>query len=695
MSPDVPTTPATRPLQPALHDLVLTLAAPTVVASGPDGQLRGTGAHGVLHADLRALSTAVLTVNGVEPEPLSHSRTGSGTARFTGLLRDLGDAVPDPSVRVDRLRSVSPGRVEETVVIASTATAPVPVRAALLLGSDHVSTDVIKQGHAGEPLAPVVDGSTVCWDRDGVTSTVTAPGAVLTLVPGGVEASWEGVIEPHDRHEIRWVLEVGDCGEVVGPAPASNVERPVVTADDRRLARWVEASLADLDALRMVRTARPDDVFAAAGAPWYLTLFGRDSIWAARMSLPLGTDLAAGTLRTLADLQGAEHDLPTQQQPGKIMHELRRAATVIDDTGTHLPPVYYGTVDATPLFVCLLHDAWRWGLPADEVRALLPAARAALDWVVRWGDADGDGLLEYVDTEGTGLANQGWKDSGDSVRFADGRQAEAPIALAEVQGYAHEALEHGADLLKAFGDTDVTGYREVAARLRSRFAEAFWVEGPTGLYPAMALDGEKARVDAVASNMGHLPGTGLLAADEEDLVAGVVTGPDNDSGFGLRTMSDRAGGYAPLSYHCGSVWPHDTAVTLLALSRAGLGDRGGALLTGLVEAAEAFGYRLPELWSGDALAEVGRPVPYPAACHPQAWSVTSAVAVVQVLLGLQVDVPSGVATLQPLRPSPVGRLRVECLVVAGQRCTVEIDAAGEVVVAEGAGLRWDVRPVKA
>jgi glycogen debranching enzyme len=190
--------------------------------------------------------------------------------------------------------------------------------------------------------------------------------------------------------------------------------------------------------------------------------------------------------------------------------------------------------------------------------------------------------------------------------------------------------------------------------------------------------------------MGHLPGTGLLEAADEALVAAVVTREDNDSGLGLRTMSQRSGGYAPLSYHCGSVWPHDTAITLLALSRAGLGGHAAGLLTGLVEAAEAFSYRLPELWSGDALAELGRPVPYPAACHPQAWSVTSAVAAVQVLLGLQVDVPGRTATLRPLRPSPVGALRVEGLLVAGEPCTVEVDAAGEVLVAEGAGLRWDV-----
>ena len=680
---------AERLLQPALHDLLLVLRAPTLVASGRDGQLRGTGAQGVLHSDVRALSTAVLTVNGEEPEPVSSVRTGPDTARFTGLLRRLGDDGPDPTVRLDRTRRVAPGRVREQVVLGSTATGPVAVRVQLHLASDHVAMDVVKHGRTGEPVPARVDGDAVRWVADGMTSTVRAPGAALAVRHGGATVSWTTTIEPRGVLDLSWELEVTDTGGVVGPAPRTDVAPPVVRADDRRLARWVEASLADLDALRMVRAEHPGDAFAAAGAPWYLTLFGRDSIWAARMALPLGTALAAGTLRTLAGLQGTEHDVPTQQQPGKILHEVRRAATVLG-SGTHLPPVYYGSVDATPLFVCLLHDAWRWGMPADEVRALLPAARAALDWVVRWGDADGDGLLEYVDTEGTGLANQGWKDSGDSVRFADGRLATAPIALAEVQGYAHEALLHGADLLAAFGDDDVAGYREVAARLRQRFADAFWVDGDGGRYPALALDADKARVDAVASNMGHLPGTGLLDPDDEVLVAEVLARDDNDSGLGLRTMSSRSGGYAPLSYHCGSVWPHDTAITLLALSRAGLGGRGAGLLTGLVEAAEAFGYRLPELWSGDALSEVGRPVPYPAACHPQAWSVTSAVAVVQVLLGLQVDVPAGVATLRPLRPSPVGALRVEGLVVAGEPCTVEIDAAGEVVAAEGAGLRWVV-----
>lgn len=684
------TTPRRR-LQPALHELATCLSAPTVAASGTDGQIRAVGAQGVLHADLRVLSHAVVTVDGEEPEPISCAPQGASGYRFTGLLRQLGDAAPDPTVRLDRVRTVRPGRVEERLVLASTAREPVEAVLRVHLAADLAAVDVLKAGGAGEPVPAVVADGVGTWAGDDVTATLHVDGLDLAAADGGIELVRRVRLEPRTSVTASWVLDVVDTGGVVAAAPPREGALPRVVADDPRLARWLEASAADLDALRMTRTGRPDDVFAAAGSPWYLTLFGRDSLWAARLSLPFGTELAAGTLRVLAGLQGTVDERASQQQPGKVLHELRRAELVVDGTGTHLPPVYYGTVDATPLFVCLLHDAWRWGLPDDDVRALLPAARAALDWVAGPGDADDDGLLEYVDTEGTGLANQGWKDSGDSVRFADGRQAEPPIALAEVQGYAHEALLHGADLLEAFGENGTEAYREAAARLRSRFHEAFWVHDDAhGRYPAMALDGAKAPVDALASNVGHLPGTGVLGADEEAAVAALLARPDNDSGFGLRTMSTTSGAYSPLSYHCGSVWPHDTAITLQALSRAGLGEHGRGLVDGLVAAAEAWSYRLPELWSGDARDEVGVPVPYPAACRPQAWSVATAPAVLQVLLGLRVDVPAGRAVLRPLRPCPVGALRVDGLLVAGQPCTVEVDAAGEVVRAEGAGLDWVV-----
>ena len=312
--------------------------------------------------------------------------------------------------------------------------------------------------------------------------------------------------------------------------------------------------------------------------------------------------------------------MATAQEPGKIMHELRRGTYAFNEIS--LPPLYYGTIDATPLWICLLHDAWRAGLAEAEVTALLPVLEGALHWLVTYGDADGDGFLEYVDASGHGLANQGWKDSGDSVRFADGRIAEGPVALCEVQGYAYEAAVGGAALLEAFGREGAERYRGWAAELADKFRAAFWCGSADERFPALALDGDKQRVDSVTSNIGHLLGTGLLDAEEERLVALRVVAADLDSGLGLRTMSDRDGGYSPLSYHCGSVWPHDTAIVIAGLVRAGHADLAGGLAEGLLRASSAFDRRLPELWSGE-----GRAVPYPAACRPQAWSAAAAVVV--------------------------------------------------------------------
>jgi glycogen debranching enzyme len=276
--------------------------------------------------------------------------------------------------------------------------------------------------------------------------------------------------------------------------------------------------------------------------------------------------------------------------------------------------------------VCLLHDAWRAGLPRADVVALLPALEGALGWLLDFFDADGDGFGEYVDRSGHGLANQGWKDSRDSVRFADGRIAEGTVALCEVQGYAHEAAVSGAALLDAFGRPGADRLRHWAAELVRRFRSAFWCGEGEDRYPALALDGEKRRVDSLTSNIGHLLGTGLLNAEEELLVARRVAGPALDSGLGLRTMSSGDAGYSPLSYHCGSVWPHDTAIVIAGLVRAGLAEHAGGLVEGLLRASVAFDQRLPELWSGE-----GRAVPYPASCRPQAWSAAAAVVVAEAL----------------------------------------------------------------
>ena len=313
-----------------------------------------------------------------------------------------------------------------------------------------------------------------------------------------------------------------------------------MTSGDDRLARWLSQATADLDALRLVTAREPDLQFLAAGAPWFFTLFGRDSLWSARLMLPLGTQLASDTLRVLAGLQGTVDVPSTAEEPGKIMHELRRADLVMPGEGIHLPPLYYGTVDATALWICLLHDAWTWGLPDEDVRSLVPHLERALEWMRDFGDSDGDGLLEYTDKSGRGPLNQGWKDSGDSVQWRDGTLATGPIALVEVQAYAYEAAMHGADLLDAFGGSGAP-WRAWGARLRERFHESFWIEDADGAYLAIALDASKRPVDTVTSNLGHVLGTGILDERQAGLIAQRLVGPALNSGYGLRTMSTDSG----------------------------------------------------------------------------------------------------------------------------------------------------------
>jgi glycogen debranching enzyme len=365
------------------------------------------------------------------------------------------------------------------------------------------------------------------------------------------------------------------------------------------------------------------------------------------------------------------------------MHELRRDTLTIAGEGLYLPPLYFGTVDATPLWVCLLHDAWRWGMPDLEVRALLPHMVAALEWMRDFGDADGDGLLEYTDTTGHGLSNQGWKDSGDSIQWRDGTLAEGPIALCEVQAYAYEAAMHGADLLDYFGERGAARWRAWASALQIRFNAEFWIDSPDGAYPAIALDAAKRPVDTVTSNLGHLLGTGLLSESQAALVARRLVSPELNSGYGLRTMSTDSAGYWPLSYHGGSVWTHDTAIAIAGLARDGFADDALALASGLLAAAPGFGYRMPELHSGDSSAAFSRAVPYPAACRPQAWSAAAAVSVLASILGLDPDAPAGVLGVSPAATGLVP-LTVDGLEFGGARVSISVNGDGEVSATSGA-----------
>ncbi|MET0693055.1 MAG: glycogen debranching N-terminal domain-containing protein, partial [Propionibacteriaceae bacterium] len=583
--------------QPFLHELVTTLAAPTQVLSGASGDVLGHGepttAQGVIHADVRALSQATVTVNGSTPEHVATSHLGS-TTTFVSLIRDLGDAAgtPDPQLRLDRHRVVTPGLVSETLTLSSAMEAPVEIALALELRCDYAPIDAIKSGvpSVPRPIEAIEITSGLRWAHDDLELRLVAPSAQLDRSDStAVMLRWPIVVPANGKIDAGWSLQLDDTGAAVVPAggeplAVTDLVRSSATtsAGDPRLEPWLERSLADLNSLRMASPEAPDDAFFAAGSPWYLTLFGRDSLWAARLLLPLDVAHAGSTLRALARRQGSKVDSDSAEQPGKILHELRRGQFGYGEMS--LPPVYYGTVDATMLWICLLRDAWRAGLPESEVRELLPACQAALGWLTDYADADGDGFVEYIDSSGHGLANQGWKDSSDSIRFSDGTIATGSVALVEVQGYAYEAARSGAELLEAFGLGGAETYRAWADRLAERFRAAYWCGTGDDRYPALALDGDKRRVDAVTSNIGHLLGTGILSAEEEVLVARRLAAPDMDSGLGLRTMSSEAGGYWPLSYHCGSVWPHDTAIVIAGLTRAGLLAHAGGLIEGLLRA---------------------------------------------------------------------------------------------------------------
>ncbi|RIQ20929.1 amylo-alpha-1,6-glucosidase [Jiangella rhizosphaerae] len=526
---------------------------------------------------------------------------------------------------------------------------------------------------------------TVTWDGGDVRTTVTAPGAAVEPHDTGAVLSWTVELAPRSSWtadvEVTVAFTGGPPANAFGPADGAGWDAVSVTGRSD-LARLTERSVDDLAALALSDPLDPSDTFLAAGSPWFFTLFGRDSLWAARFTLPLGTGLARGTLRTLARRQGRVHDPATAEAPGKILHEVR-----VPSAGTSLPPVYFGTVDATALWVCLLHDAWRWGLPPAEVAELLDPLEAALRWLTIDADPDGDGFLEYVDTSGHGLANQGWKDSGDSIQFPDGTIAEPPIALSEAQAYAHEAALAGAALLDAFGRPGSGRLREWAAALRERFAAAFWVSDAKGRFPAIALDGAKRPVDTVTSNLGHLLGTGLLGPDEAAVVADRLGRPDLDAGYGLRTMSADAAGFNPLGYHAGSIWPHDTAIAVRGLAADGFPGVAASLAGGLLRVAPDFAYRLPELFAGTD-ARAGEPVlAYPAACRPQAWSAATVVALLQAALGLTADAPAGTLRVAP-DPAFAGwfPLRVEGLRVVGHPLAVTVDAAGRADVRTSAPL---------
>ncbi|WP_022908852.1 glycogen debranching N-terminal domain-containing protein [Aestuariimicrobium kwangyangense] len=614
--------------QPYLHADVCVLNAPLQAWSQRDGQLTGQGAQGVYVGDERVLSRLLLEVAERTVEPTCTHVPGGPTARFHAIVRTPEYGV-DPAMWLQRTREVSNDTLTETISVRSSATVETPLGLVIRLVPDTSTMEQIKQGLAGAPvdlttLAREGEGLVWSWRDDSTKASLAGP---FEVEGSELVARVTVLVPPRGEASFSFTLSVTDTGAPFGATTAAPLELPE-TRSETALDRLLTTSLRDLNGLRMAEPDRPDDAFFAAGSPWYFTLFGRDSLISARLVLDHDPSIAASTLRVLSRRQGTATNVDTAEQPGKILHEVRRVTLNLDQT-TSLPPEYFGTIDATPLWIMLLVDLAATG---EDVREFEPALRAALTWLRDHSDADGDGFLEYRDESGHGLANQGWKDSGDSIRWADGSEATAPIALCEVQGYAHAAAVGAAGLLENWGDDDAAvEWREWAEALNRRFREHFWVADDLGAYPALALDADKRPVDGVASNMGHLLGTGILTSDEARTVVDRLLHESMSSGYGIRTLSTTNAGYWPMGYHVGSVWTHDTAFIIDGMLREGFTDEAEQVAAELLRAAEGFEFRMPELYGGQPSTEIFPPHPYPASCRPQAWAAASAIVVARAL----------------------------------------------------------------
>ncbi len=675
----------------------------TFAISGSAGDMSPGGAQGLFVRDTRIISRFEVLVNGTGTEPLAAVTDDPFSATFVSrCLPAPGRA--DSTLMVFRSRYVGQG-MREVLSLRNFADEATACTVEVFVGADFADLFAVKEGRVGaEPRTGEVTVEVTPVGTAATGSEATSKPAGITYayrrggVARGVEirfvgaaglspdlATFEVIVPP--RGEWTTCIEIAPVIDGTAFAPKYRCGEPVERAvPTERLAQWrrqvpqvetdhpglkevIARSAEDLGALRIFDPDYPERVVVAAGAPWFMTVFGRDSLLTAWMALLVDPDLARGVLQTLARFQGEEVDPRHEEEPGRILHEMRfgDAASLSLGGGS----IYYGTADATPLFVMLLGEMRRWGVAREMVDELLPNAARAIEWIEQFGDADGDGYVEYRRATDRGLANQGWKDSWDGIRYADGRVAEAPIALCEVQAYTYGAYLASAHFAFEAGDTATYDrFRAKAAHLKAAFNRDFWLE-EKGWF-AVGLDADKKPIDSLTSNIGHCLWTGIVDEDKAQQVAEALVSPAMFTGWGLRTLSNESGGYNPISYHCGSVWPHDTAIAAAGLARYGFDGAAQKLIFALLDAAGAQGGRLPELFSGLDRGELTVPVGYPTSCSPQAWSAASPLLCLRTLLRLDPWIPYGKTWLSPNLPEGIGYLKVEGIPLAGSRVTIEV-----------------------
>jgi glycogen debranching enzyme len=666
--------------------LVKILDGNTFVVSDDRGDIEAslTDPTGLFSFDTRFLSKWVLTVNGQRLNPLSTDDLQYFETRFF-LVPGTGTVYVDSKLSVIRRRAVGDGFHEELTILnhdEDSVDLTIRIDAACDFADLFEVKDALQK--KGTYTTRIDDGKLILgYERE----TFSRETAISSSVPGQVDESgftFETRIEPHGewKTELDVVTALPLSGETNGQSKRrsmeSNLERwleaaPRIECDWDSLKSTYRRSLVDLAALRFSPPIAGGRSLPAAGLPWFMTMFGRDSIFTSLQALPFAPELAATTLRALGEWQGTRLDDFRDEDPGRILHEMRYGELTGFEERPHSP--YYGTADATPLYVVLLDEYELWSGDTKLVRELEYEARAALNWIDEYADLQGNGYVSYKRrNEETGLENQCWKDSWDSISYRDGRLPGFPRATCELQGYAYDAKMRGARLARlVWKDAEFAERLEKeAADLKRRFNRDFWVED--GEYFALALDTDGARVDALSSNNGHLLWSGIVDKSKAKAVAGHLMGPRLFSGWGVRTLAEGEARYNPIGYHVGTVWPFDTSFVAWGLRRYGFKEEAAQVAAGILEAAEFFDGRLPEAFGGYERSVTRYPVQYPTACSPQAWSTGAPLLLLRTMLGL--DPIGDHLIVDPALPVEIGHL--ELLDIPGRWGRIDAFGRGRV-----------------
>jgi glycogen debranching enzyme len=684
------------------NGLVQILDGNTFVVSDERGDIEAslTDPTGLFSFDTRFLSKWVLTINGQRLNPLSTDDLQYFETRFF-LVPGTGTVYVDSKLSVIRQRAVA-GGFREDLTILNHDDEPVDLTIRVETGSDFADLFEVKDAleKKGTYKTNVRDGQLVLRYERAKFGRATV---ISSSVPARIDRNgltFKTRVEPHGKWETR--LEVaatallgrelakdeGGYIRVHGrEGMAANLERwlagaPRVECDWDSLRSTYRRSLVDLAALRFSPPIAGNRSLPAAGLPWFMTMFGRDSIFTSLQALPFTPELAATTLLALGEWQGTRVDDFRDEDPGRILHEMRYGELAAFEERPHTP--YYGNADATALYVVLLDEYERWSGDTRLVRELEYEARAALNWIDEYADLQGNGYISYKRrNEETGLENQCWKDSWDSISYRDGRLPGFPRATCELQGYAYDAKVRGARLARLVWKDEQLAKRleKEAADLKRRFNRDFWVEDDD--YFALALDEDGQQVDALTSNNGHLLWSGIVDKSKAKAVVRHLMGPRLFSGWGVRTLAEGEGRYNPIGYHVGTVWPFDCAFIAWGLRRYGFKEEAARIAAGILDAAEFFSGRLPEAFGGYERSVTKYPVQYPTACSPQAWSTGAPLLLLRTMLGLE---PIGDhLVVDPALPRGIGHL--ELLDIPGRWGRLDAFGRGRVDVETSSELR--------